>query len=282
MAQELRGKPVADAISDNLVPRIDALKEHGVVPTLAILRVGEREDDLSYEHAAMKRCENLGIGVRNFVLPANCSQEELIAAVNEINQDDTIHGCLVFRPLPSHLDDEEVCETLLPSKDVDGITPGSIFGVFAHDPIGFPPCTAAACIEMLKHYGVALEGARVTVVGRSLVVGKPVAMMLQDENATVTMCHTRTQDLAAECKASDIVVVAAGHKGTVGAEAVRPGQVVIDVGINWCDEDQKMCGDVVYSEVEPIVDAVTPVPGGVGSVTTAILVKHVVEAAEQQ
>ena len=280
MARELRGKPVADAICEGLVPRIEALASRGVIPTLAIVRVGNREDDLSYERAAIKRCEGLGIAVRNYVLPDSCTQEDLLAAVTEINQDSTIHGCLIFRPLPSHLDDEELCETLLSSKDIDGITPGSIFGVFANEAIGFPPCTAAACIEVLKYYGVALEGARVAVVGRSMVVGKPVSMMLQVENATVTMCHTRTRDLPAECQAADILVVAAGHIGTVGASAVRAGQTVIDVGINWCEEDQKLVGDVAYDEVEPIVDAITPVPGGVGSVTTAILASHTVKAAE--
>lgn len=281
MATELRGKPVADAIGEQLVPRIEALKASGTVPALAIVRVGQREDDLSYERGATKRCEGLGIAVRNFVLPEDCTQEQLLATIDEVNSDPSIHGCLMFRPLPKHLDEAQACEALLPEKDMDGITQGSAFGVFANQPHGYPPCTAAACIEVLKHYGVELEGARVTVVGRSLVIGKPVSMMLQAQNATVKMCHTRTRDLAAECRDAEVLVVAAGHIGTVGADAVAEGQTVIDVGINWDETEQKLCGDVLYDEVEPLVSAITPVPGGVGSVTTAVLASHVVQAAER-
>lgn len=281
MARELRGKPVADAIGEQLIPRIEQLKAQGVLPTLAILRVGERDDDLSYERGAMKRCDALGIAVRNVVLPDSCNQEELLSALEDINTDSSIHGCLMFRPLPKHLDEAQACEALLPAKDMDGITQGSLFGVFANQKVGYPPCTAEACIEVLQHYGIDLNGARVTVVGRSLVIGKPVSLMLQAQNATVTMCHTRTRDMARECKNAEVLVVAAGHRGTVGADSVCEGQTVIDVGINWDEENQKLCGDVLYSEVEPIVSAITPVPGGVGSVTTAILAKHVVEAAEK-
>ena len=281
MAELLKGKPVADALGEELAPRIEACKAAGVVPTLAILRVGEREDDLSYERGAIKRCETLGLGLKKFVLPASCTQEDLMAAIAEINADDAIHGCLMFRPLPKTLDEAAACEALSPAKDVDGITQGSLFGVFANRKVGFAPCTADACMQVLKHYGYDLSGAKVAVVGRSLVIGKPVSMMLQAANATVTMCHTRTRDLAAECRAADILVVAAGHIGTVGADAVREGQVVVDVGINWDAEAGKLAGDVSFADVEPVVAAITPVPGGVGSVTTAILAKHVVEAAER-
>lgn len=281
MAEELRGKPVADALSKKLIPRIDALKGKGVVPTLAIVRVGQREDDLSYERGATKRCDALGIAVRTFALPADCMQEKLLDTFAHVNGDASIHGCLMFRPLPEHLDEAAACEALDPAKDMDGITQGSMFGVYANQKIGFPPCTAEACIELLKHYGVELEGSRVSVVGRSLVIGKPVALMLQAENATVKMCHTRTRDLAAECKDADILVVAAGHAGTIDVGAVCEGQIVIDVGINWDEAAGKLVGDVLYDEVAPIVDRITPVPGGVGSVTTAVLAKHVVEAAER-
>lgn len=279
MARLLKGKPVADALVEKLRPTIAACKERGVTPKLALVRVGAREDDLSYERSALKRFDALGLAVERFVLGADCSQEELMRTIDAINRNDAIHGCLVFRPLPKHLDEEAACAALLPEKDVDGITQGSLFGVFANRAIGFPPCTAAACIEVLKHYGYDLEGANVTVVGRSLVVGRPVALMLQAENATVTMCHTRTKNLAAVCAAADIVVVAAGHAGVLGANAARAGQVVVDVGINWDAEAQKLCGDVRFQEVEPLVSAITPVPGGVGSVTTALLAKHVVQAA---
>ena len=281
MAEVLKGKPVADAMNEMLAPRIEACKAKGVTPTLAIVRVGERDDDLSYERGATKRCELLGLGLKKFVLGADCSQEELLAVIGEVNSDAAIHGCLMFRPLPGHLDEAAACAALDPAKDVDGITQGSLYGVFANQPVGFPPCTADACMQLLAYYGYDLTGANVTVLGRSLVIGKPVSMMLQAANATVTMCHTRTRELASKCAAADILVVAVGHAGTVGADAVRAGQVVVDVGINWDEEARKLRGDVDYDAVEPIVGAITPVPGGVGSVTTAVLAKHVVEAAER-
>ena len=281
MAELLKGMPVANAITEELVGRVATLKERGVTPTLAIVRVGERDDDLSYERGALKRAEKVGLGVRQFVLPADCSQADLMAVIDEVNSGSSIHGCLMFRPLPKTLDEAAACAALDPAKDVDCITEGSLFGVFANRPMGFPPCTAQAVIEILDHYGYELSGARVSVVGRSLVIGKPVSMMLQARNATVTMCHTRTRDLAAECAKAEILVVAAGHIGTVGAGSVASGQVVIDVGINWDEAAGKLCGDVLFDEVEPIVGAITPVPGGVGSVTTAVLAKHVVTAAER-
>ncbi len=281
MAKILKGKPVADAISEALAPRIEVLKGAGVAPTLAIVRVGEREDDLSYERGAERRCEALGIGLSKFVLSPGCSQDELMAAIRSVNDDPAIHGCLMFRPLPKHLDEAEACGALDPAKDVDGITQGSLFGVFANQLVGFPPCTADACMQLLAHYGYSLSGADATVLGRSLVIGKPVSLMLQAANATVTMCHTRTRDLAAKCASSDVLVAAVGRARTVGADAVREGQVVVDVGINWDEGAGKLVGDVDFEAVEPIVGAITPVPGGVGSVTTAILAEHVVEAAER-
>ena len=282
MAKLLLGLPVADALTEELTHKVADLAERGITPTLAIVRVGERDDDLSYERGALKRCEKAGIAVRQFVLPADCSQDELMAVINEVNTDAAINGCLMFRPLPKTLDEAAACAALDPAKDVDCITEGSLYGVFANRPVGFAPCTAEAVIELLDFYGYDLTGAKVTVVGRSLVIGKPVSMMLQAKNATVTMCHTRTRDLAAECAKAEILVVAAGHIGTATAASVAPGQVVIDVGINWDEKNNKLAGDVLYDEVAPIVDAITPVPGGVGSVTTAILAKHVIEAAERR
>lgn len=281
MADQLRGLPVANALTEQLVTRVEALKAKGIVPTLAIVRVGEREDDLSYERGALKRCEKVGLGVRQFVLPADCSQDDLMAVIQQVNEDDAIHGCLMFRPLPKTLDEAAACAALSPAKDVDCITEGSLFGVFANRPVGFAPCTAEACVQLLDHYGYELSGARVTVVGRSLVIGKPVSMMLQAKNATVTMCHTRTRDLAAECRKAEILVVAAGHIGTVRGDAVAPGQVVVDVGINWDEEEGRIVGDVDFDAVEPVVSAISPVPGGVGAVTTAVLFKHVVDACER-
>ena len=281
MAEILRGKPVADAINEQLIPRIEACKAAGALPTLAIIRVGEREDDLSYERGATKRCETLGMDLKKIVLEADCAQDELITAIESVNADSSVHGCLIFRPLPAHLDEAAACAALDPAKDVDGITASSLFGVFANQPIGFPPCTADACMQVLAHYGYDPTGANVAVLGRSLVIGKPISMMLQAANATVTMCHTRTRGLSAICAAADILVVAVGRARTVSASAVSPGQTIIDVGINWDEEAGKLIGDVDFEAVEPIVDAITPVPGGVGSVTTAILAKHVVEAAER-
>ena len=280
MATILSGSAVAAALSESLIQRTNALKEKGVTPTLAIVRVGAREDDLSYERGAMKRCEKIGVAVKNFVLDAEATQEELLAVIDQVNKDDSIHGCLLFRPLPKHIDDETVRSALSPAKDMDGITDGSLAGVFAGTQQGFPPCTAQACMEILAHYGYELKGKRVTVVGRSLVIGKPVAMMLLQKHATVTICHTRTVDMPAECRKAEILVVAAGKAGVVDDSFVAPGQVVIDVGINVNDEG-KLCGDVAYEKVEPVVEAITPVPGGVGSVTTSVLAGHVVEAAER-
>ena len=280
MATILSGSAVAAALSESLIARTNALKEKGVTPTLAIVRVGAREDDLSYERGAMKRCEKIGVAVKNFVLDAQATQEELLAVIDQVNQDDTIHGCLLFRPLPKHIDDETVRAALSPAKDMDGITDGSLAGVFAGTKQGFPPCTAQACMEILAHYGYELKGKRVTVVGRSLVIGKPVAMMLLQKHATVTICHTRTVDMPAECRKAEVLVVAAGKAGVVDDSFVSPGQVVIDVGIN-VNEEGKLCGDVAYDKVEPVVEAITPVPGGVGSVTTSVLAGHVVEAAER-
>ena len=281
MASLLRGAPVAQELTEELVHRVSTLSQQGVTPTLAIVRVGERPDDLSYERAALKRAEKAGVVIQRVVLPHASSQADVIAAVERINADDAVHGCLVFRPLPASVDEDAVASALDPAKDVDGMTAGSLFGVFAGRQIGYPPCTAEAALELLERSHIALAGANVCVVGRSLVIGKPVSLMLQARHATVTMCHTRTRDLAAHCRAADIVVVAAGKPGLLDASCVRAGQTIVDVGINWDETAGKLVGDVAFDEVEPIVANITPVPGGIGSVTTSILMKHVVEAAER-
>ncbi len=281
MAELLRGAPVAARITEELSLRVDALKARGARPRLALVRVGEREDDLAYERGAVKRAGKVGVEVERHVLPADCAQADLMAAIDAVDGDSAVHGCLLFRPLPAHLDEDAACAALDPAKDVDGITPGALFGVFANRPVGFPPCTAEAVVELLERSGIPLSGARVTVVGRSLVIGRPVAQMLLARDATVTTCHTRTRDLAAACRAAEVLVVACGHAGTVGADAVAPGQTVVDVGINWDDAQGRLVGDVAFDEVEPIVAAITPVPGGVGSVTTAVLMAHVIEACER-
>ena len=280
MATILKGAPVVAAMNEANAARCAALAAKGVTPTLAVVRVGEREDDLSYERGVLARCGKVGVAVKQFLLDADATQQELLDVIAQVNADPAIHGCLLFRPLPKQFDDRTVRAALAPEKDIDGITDGSLAGVFTGTPVGYPPCTAQACLEILKYYGVPLSGERAMVVGRSLVVGKPAAMMLDKENATVTICNSRTQNLPALCKEADIVVVAMGKRGFIGADCLREGQTVVDVGIHVGD-DGKLCGDVRFAEAEPVVDAITPVPGGVGTVTTSVLVGHVVEAAEK-
>ena len=281
MAKILLGKPVADAICEKLTARIGELKDAEITPTLAIVRVGERADDLSYERGVEKRFQALGIELKKFILPNKCSQTELLDTITQVNNDPHIHGCLMFRPLPKTLDEQAICNALSPVKDMDGITPGSLYGVFTGDKKGYPPCTAHACIKMLDFYGYDLDGANVVVIGRSLVVGKPVSMMLQAKNATVTMCHTHTRNLDKVCKRADILVVAAGHAKVIGPNATHSEQVILDVGINWDECENKLVGDVNFDEVEPLTGAITPVPRGVGSVTSAVLASHVVRACEK-
>lgn len=280
MATLLRGAEVVSALNEKVQTDVRALTARGVVPTLAILRVGVKPDDLAYERGAMKRAETVGVAIRQIVLPETVTQEALLSEITQINTDDSIHGCLMLRPLPKHIDDSVVREALLPEKDIDGITQGSLAGVFAGTKRGFPPCTAKACMEMLAYYNIDPAGKNAVVIGRSLVIGKPVAMMLLQQNATVTICHTRTKDMPSVTRRAEILIVAAGKPGVVGAEYVSAGQTVLDVGINFTSEG-KMTGDADFSAVEPIVGAITPVPGGVGTVTTSVLMAHVVEAANR-
>lgn len=279
MAELLYGAPVATAITEDCAGRADRLASEGVTPTLAVVRVGERADDLSYERGLMKRAEKAGVSVRRVCLSESCSQTRLMDAVAQINEDASVHGCLVFRPLPALLDEGALAQALAPSKDVDCLTPASLVSVFSGAGEGFAPCTAEAVIRVLTHYGVPLAGANVTVVGRSLVIGRPVAMMLQAKDATVTMCHSKTADLERHCREADVLVLAMGRARAIGADALRAGQVVIDVGINWDEKAGRLVGDLDAQAADAIVAAYTPVPRGVGSVTTAVLMDHVVAAA---
>ncbi len=291
MAKLLLGKEVTDALNANLQERTAALRAKGVEPTLAIVRVGEDASDLSYEKGALKRAELVGVSVKQFILPADATKEMVLAVIDEINADNAIHGVLMFRPLPKHLkaDQNEICNRLDPKKDMDCMTHLSNAGVFEGlSDLGYAPCTPAACMEILDYYGIDCKGKNAVVIGRSLVVGKPAAMMLMGKNATVTVCHTKTVDTAAICRNADIIVSAAGVLNSLTADYVKPGQVVIDVSINWDANKPNakgglggIAGDAKFDEVEPIVEAITPVPGGVGSVTTSVLMKHVVEAAER-
>ena len=289
MAKRLLGKEVNEALVASLQKRTAALQEKGVTATLGIIRLGENPSDLSYEKGATKRAEEVGVAVKNFVLPETATKEEVLAVVDQVNADASIHGVLMFRPLPKHLknDQDEICNRLDPKKDVDSMTHMSNAGVFEGQALGYAPCTPAACMEILDYYGIDCKGKNAVVIGRSLVVGKPAAMMLMQKNATVTICHTKTVNTAEICKNADIIVSAAGVLNSLTADFVRPGQIVIDVSMNWNPEKITtkgkggMSGDAIFDEVEPIVEAITPVPGGVGAVTTSVLMKHVVEAAEK-
>ena len=276
MAELLLGLPVAQSINQELLGRVASLKEADIVPKLAIVRVGAREDDLSYERGALKRCEALGIETEILHFEeGDVDTQALISQIKQLNARRDVHGVLMFRPLPAHIDQAAVCEVLDPAKDVDCLTSGSLFGVLAGVSRGFAPCTAEAVLALLDFYGIALDGAEVAVIG------KPVAALLCSRNATVTTCHTHTADLAAVCRDCDVIVAAAGHAKTVGLDCARDGQTIIDVGINWDEENQRLVGDVDFDAVEPVVSKISPVPRGVGSVTTAVLAKHVVEAAER-
>ena len=273
MAKQLLGKEVNASLNARIIADCEACKAKGVNPTMAIVRCGERPDDLSYERTAVKRAETLGVAVEKFVLPEDVSKEELLKVIDDINANDKIHGVLMFRPLPKHLkaDQDMICNRLDPRKDIDGMTDLSNAGVFMGKELGFAPCTPEACMAILDHYGIDCTGKKAVVIGRSLV-GK---------NATVTTCHTRTKDVPAVAREADILISAAGVLGSLTKDYVRPGQIVVDVSINWDEAKGGIAGDAKYDEVEPIVEAITPVPGGVGTVTTSLSIGHVVEAAKR-
>ncbi len=279
MAKILKGSEAAKAINERTIRQVEELKAAGIVPTLAILRVGERADDISYEKGATKRCEAVGAAVRSVVLPADIAQEDFDRELTALNEDPRVHGILMFRPLPQQLDSERARRMLAPQKDVDGCTDGSLAGVFTNTQQGFCPCTAQAAMEILDHYQIECKGKHAVVIGRSLVVGRPAAMLLMHKNATPTICHTKTENMPEIVRNADLVIVCAGKMESIGREYFRAGQTVIDVGISWNEEKGKLCGDVDFDAVEPLVEAITPVPGGVGAVTTSVLVSHVAEAA---
>ena len=291
MAKLLLGREVADAMNARLAARAEALKAAGVAPKLAIVRCGEDPSDLSYERGAIARAGRVGVEVEVHALPADVTKDALVGLLRALNVDDAVHGVLLFRPLPGHLraDDAEIRNALAPEKDVDGMTDLSGAGVYeGRADLGFAPCTARACLEILDHYGIDCAGKKVAVIGRSLVVGRPLAMLLMARNATVTICHTRTRDVPAEARAADIIVSSAGVLNFLTADFIRPGQVVLDVSVNWDPGRSNakgglgaIAGDAVFDAVEPVVSAITPVPGGVGAVTASVLVGHVVEAAER-
>lgn len=279
--QIIKGKPVADKISEILINDVKNLKIKGIYPKLTIVRVGSRGDDLAYERGALKKCQTIDIETEVLELDENITQEDYINEIKRLNNDESVHGILCFRPLPKHLNEDEIKYVISPEKDVDSFSPINTAKVMEGDTTGFTPCTPTAVLEILKHYDVSLSGAKVAVLGRSMVVGKPAAMLLLNENATVTVCHSRTKDLQSITSDADILVAAVGRAKMVKSEFVKEGAVVVDVGIN-VDESGKLCGDVDTDDVLDKVSMITPVPAGVGSVTTSILAKHVVKACKLQ
>ena len=282
MGEIIKGKPVGDALSEVLKGECEALVKDGIQPKLAILRVGAKPNDLSYEKGALKKCDTIGIKAEVTELPEGTTQEQYIEALEKLNKDSSVHGILTFRPLPKGIDEEVIKNVIAPEKDVDCFSPMNTAKLMEGDKTGFPPCTPTAVVEILKHYNVPLKGAKVVVLGRSMVVGKPVSMLLLGENATVTICHSKTQDLQKVCADADVLVAGVGRARMVTADYVKEGAVVIDVGINAKPESGGICGDVDTDDVVGKASMVTPVPAGVGSVTTSILAKHVIKACKQQ
>ena len=282
MGEIIKGKPVGDALSEVLKGECEALVKEGIQPKLAILRVGAKPNDLSYEKGALKKCETIGITTEVTELPDGTTQDKYIETLQKLNDDSSVHGILTFRPLPEGIDENVIKNIIAPEKDVDCFSPMNTTKLMEGDKTGFPPCTPTAVVEILKHYNVPLKGANVVVLGRSMVVGKPVSMLLLGENATVTICHSKTKDLPKVCADADVLVAGVGRARMVTADYVKEGAVVIDVGINAKPEGGGICGDVDTDDVVGKASMVTPVPAGVGSVTTSILAKHVIKACKQQ
>ena len=279
MAEILSGRETAKAIDENIAKKVRELAENGITACLAVVRVGSDPADISYEKSIIKKAGKAGVDVRVSVIENDVNAyENVCSTIKTLNSDDKVHGILLFRPLPKGIDEDSVIELIDPSKDVDGVTKGSLVSVFTGKGSGYAPCTAQACIEILDFYGIEPKGKDCVVIGRSLVVGKPLAMLLLNRNSTVTVCHTKTGDLPSKVRRADIVFAAAGRGKMIDSGYLCGGQTVIDVGINF-DENGKMCGDVDFESAEGTVAAITPVPGGVGSVTTSVLLLHTVDSA---
>lgn len=283
MAKLLTGREAAAALTAAGKERAAALARRGIAPKLVLLRCGGEAAELAYERGASARGEKTGVTVEVRALPADVTREALLAHLDAVNGDPTVHGCLLLRPLPSHLRpwEQEICDRLLPEKDVDGMTSASAAALYLGRPQGFAPCTAEACLVLLDHYGIDCAGKRAVVIGRSPVVGRPAAMLLLARNATVTMCHTATRDLPRITGEADLLVSAAGCLGCLTAAHVRAGQTVLDVSVNWDAARGCMAGDADFDVVASLVDAITPVPNGVGAVTSSVLMHHVLTAAER-
>ncbi len=279
MAQLLKGKEVAEALQEKDHKLIDKLKERGITPTLIVFKVGNKDSDLSYLKGINKKSEALGIKVILKEYAEDVDPEILYEDLDEANKDVDIHGILIFRPLPKQFNDDELRNRIAVDKDVDGCSDLSLGSIFINKDQGYFPCTAQAVVEILDHYGIDISGRNITVIGRSLVIGKPLSMILLNRNATVTTCHSRSKDIPKISSKADILVCASGRMESISRDYVNEDMTIIDVGISWNEAKQKLCGDVLFEDVEPNVKAITPVPGGVGAVTTAVLLDHVVESA---
>lgn len=273
----LKGADVVSAMNHTMKEELSA---SAYIPHLAIIRVGEKPDDMSYERGATKRMNTIGLRCDSYVFDEAVSHEAFVEAFQKINTDPDIDGILLLRPLPAHIDEAAIERMIDPAKDVDGISPYNMAKIFAGDESGFAPCTAEAVIEMLDYAGISLSGKRVSIVGRSLVVGKPLAMLCMKRNATVTVCHTRTVNMPDTCKQAEILIACAGRAKMLDSSYVGSDAIVIDVGINM-DENDKLCGDVDFVDIQGTASMATPVPGGVGTVTTSVLAKHVIQAARR-
>lgn len=277
----IKGKPVGDKITDQLKNEVEILSKKNILPKIKIVRVGENPSDLAYERGALKRMDKCGILSEVVKLPAHISQEDFVDKLKEINDDKLTHGILVFRPLPKGLDERIIKYIVSPEKDVDCFSPINVAKVMEGDETGFAPCTAVAVVEIIKHYSPDIKGKNVVVIGRSMVVGKPVSMLLLKENATVTICHSKTKDLSKMASKADIVVAAIGKAKMIDESFLKDNAMIIDVGIN-VDEEEKIVGDVDTNACLDKCSMITPAPGGVGSVTTSILAKHVIKAYKNQ
>lgn len=280
MATRIDGKAVSAKVREEVAKEVAALKEQGICPGLAVVIVGDDPASRIYVNNKKKACQATGIYSEEYALPAETTQEELLALVDKLNHKKDIHGILVQSPLPKGLDEEAVVEAINPKKDVDAFHAYNVGKIMLGD-YQFLPCTPAGIMELLKAYDISVEGKRCVVIGRSNIVGKPMAMLLLHQNGTVTVCHSRTKDLPEVTRQADILVSAVGKSHFITADMVRPGAVVIDVGMNR-DENGKLCGDVDFDQVEPIASYITPVPGGVGPMTIAMLLKNTVTAAKVQ
>lgn len=279
-ARILKGKPVADSMQAALSEKAHELRKKGIIPKLCIIRVGERSDDIAYETGAVKKMTATGIEADRVILNASCTQEELEEVMKEKNSDEEVHGILMLRPLPAHLDEKKITQMISPEKDVDCMNPATLAGIFEPSEGFKTPCTPQAVIEMLRYYDIEMTGKKVAVLGRSSVIGKPVALLLLNENATVTICHSKTVDLRETVREADIVISAMGRAKMIDGSYIREGATLIDVGINT-DEDGKLCGDADFESAEKVAGAISPVPGGVGSVTTTILAKNLLSGISE-